>query len=48
MLGFVSTAFLLLVGLTTAVEDRHLQEAQQIFNWISGSTGGYITPKQQL
>ncbi|KAL3914815.1 MAG: hypothetical protein SGILL_005941 [Bacillariaceae sp.] len=46
ILGVVSTALLLVT--TTAVEDTHLQEAQQIFNWISGSTGGYITPKQEL
>jgi hypothetical protein len=38
----------IVVALAAAVEDTHLQEAQDVFHWISGSTGGYINPKQEL
>jgi hypothetical protein len=30
------------------VEDKHLDEAREIFNWISGSTDGWVTPKQEI
>jgi hypothetical protein len=30
------------------VEDKHLEEARDIFNWISGSTDGWVTPKQDI
>jgi hypothetical protein len=28
------------------IYDEHLEQAREIFNWIAGSTGGYVTPKQ--
>ena len=46
--GLISTTLPVVVADEAIVIDTHLQEAQDIFNWISGSTGGYITPKQEL
>ncbi|KAL3915185.1 MAG: hypothetical protein SGILL_005765 [Bacillariaceae sp.] len=42
------SASILVVPTAVLSEDTHLLEAQEIFHWVSGSTGGYITPKQQL
>jgi hypothetical protein len=30
------------------VSDIHLEEARAIFDWMSGSTDGWVTPKQEL
>jgi hypothetical protein len=32
----------------TSNDDPHLEEAKAIFDWVSGSTDGFVTPKQEL
>lgn len=28
--------------------DQHVKEAREIFDWVAGTTGGWVTPKQEL
>jgi hypothetical protein len=51
----VAVVFVVVAGSSTVVaakegqvRDKHLQEAREIFNWVSGSTDGFVTPKQDL
>ncbi|KAG7368315.1 spermidine synthase [Nitzschia inconspicua] len=50
--AFVSLYFSAVAVIVPAEEiplvDTHLEEAREIFNWISGSTEGWITPKQDV
>jgi SET domain len=36
------------VASSADVVDPHLEEAREIFNWVSGSTDGWVTPKQDV
>jgi hypothetical protein len=33
---------------TVVDEDTHLEEAKAIFDWVSGTRNGWVTPKQEL
>lgn len=59
ILNSAAALFFVIVAATTVIAagatatadvvvDTHLDEARDIFNWISGSTDGYVTPKQEV
>ena len=44
----VVAAVVVVVAAEKNVIDQHLNEAQAIFDWVSGTQDGYITPKLEL